>query len=113
MYGVEMDSLIVPANVRMVQFINCKIKRLEIKGDIFDCNYDRQHCFRDFVGEIFLSGSVRPYEEFVPGVHGSKKSIGTMKDGCVIHVKDESVAQTIRDCTDFNPNVKIVIDMNK
>lgn len=33
--------------------------------------------------------------------------------GCVIHVKDESVAQTIRDCTDFNPNVKIVIDMNK
>ena len=113
MYGVEMDSLIVPANVRIVQFSNCKIKRLEIKGDIFDCNYDRQHCFRDFVGEIFLSGSVRPYEEFVPGVHGSKKSIGTMKDGCVIHVKDESVAQTIRDCTDFNPNVKIVIDMNK
>ena len=113
MYGIEMDSLIVPANVRMVQFIDCKIKRLEIKGDIYDCNYDSQHCFGDFVGEIFLSGSVRPYEEFVPGVHGFKKSIGTMKDGCVIHVKDESVAQTIRDCTDFNPNVKIVIDMNK
>ncbi len=36
-----------------------------------------------------------------------KPTNSTLKS--IIHVKDESVAQALRECADFNPNAKIIV----
>ena len=108
---IELDSLVIPAGVRMIKSLSyCHIKRLEITGDVV---MQRPRCFNGFEGELFLAGNVKPYEEISAGVPGVKKSFGCVKDNCIIHVKDESVAQTIRECDDFNKNAKIVIDNSR
>ena len=61
-----------------------------------------------FLGEIFLMGSIKSTAN-LDGIPGIPKYLGKMEDGCIIHVKDESVAQTIRECADFNLNVKIIV----
>ena len=102
----DMDTLVVPTTVRVINFVGCDIKHLEIQGDV---SLQKEYCFRGFIGEIFLSGSIKPFEEIVAGQPGVQKFMGKMSDDCIIHVKDESVAQTLRECTDFNPKVKVII----
>lgn len=105
---VELDSLVIPTGVRMIESLSfCHIKRLEITGDVV---MNRPRCFNNFEGELFLAGNIKPYEEVLAGEPGVKKSFGCVKDNCIIHVKDESVAQTIRECDDFNKNAKIITD---
>lgn len=105
---VELDSLIIPAAITTIESLSyCHIKRLEITGNVV---MRRSRCFDSFDGEIFFAGNVKPFEETLTGEPDVKKSFGCVKDNCIIHVKDESVAQTIRDCDDFNKNAKIIDD---
>ena len=106
-FTVDMDSLVVPASVRVACFCDSHIKHLEIQGDI---TLQKKYSFENFVGAIFLLGNIKPFEKFEAGKPEAQKFLGKMSDGCIIHVKDENVAQTLRECADFNPNVKIIVE---
>ena len=112
--GVTAEQIRIPVSCNLETFRDSCIGNLEFLGDVkLRPDPDSYHdgVFDNFSGNIRFHGEVSLFPKFDPDEDKMIYLIGKLNDDCTITVSNQAIADAIKSCKDFNPNVKVIVEL--
>lgn len=105
---VTAERIRIPVSCNLGTFSDSCIGNLEFLGDV---KLQSRFAFSDFSGNISFHGEVSLFRQIDPDEDKIDSFFGKLNDDCTITVSSQAVADAIKSCKDFNPNVKVIVEL--
>lgn len=112
--SVTAEQIRIPVSCNLETFRDSCIGNLEFLGDVkLRPDPDSYHdgVFDNFSGNIRFHGEVSLFPKFDPDEDKMIYFIGKLNDNCTITVSSQAIADAIKSCKYFNPNVKVIVEL--